>query len=149
MVQWGWYSPDLISPNCRSGGTGRRQGLKIPWEEIPVPVQVRSPAPNFYIFPSFSNPSSHELRLDSWNEEKRKDGLSSSSGAGLAPNVDTSNYWQFLGMQRIRHFVLMNHSLRAFLQLTCVLFWFIFSSIVVLRSSRKNWKKSPPKESTL
>ncbi len=29
----------------RSGGTGRRPGLKIPWEEIPVPVRFRSPAP--------------------------------------------------------------------------------------------------------
>ena len=30
----------------RSGGTGRRPGLKIPWEEIPVPVRPRSSAPN-------------------------------------------------------------------------------------------------------
>ena len=31
---------------CRCGGTGRRPGLKIPWEEIPVPVRPRSSAPN-------------------------------------------------------------------------------------------------------
>ena len=30
----------------RSGGIGRRPGLKIPWEEIPVPVRPRSSAPN-------------------------------------------------------------------------------------------------------
>ena len=29
---------------CRSGGTGRRPGLKIPWVVIPVPVRFRSPA---------------------------------------------------------------------------------------------------------
>ncbi len=29
----------------RCGGIGRRHGLKIRWEEIPVPVQVRSSAP--------------------------------------------------------------------------------------------------------
>ena len=29
---------------CRCGGTGRRPGLKIPWEEIPVPVRPRSSA---------------------------------------------------------------------------------------------------------
>ena len=29
---------------CRSGGTGRRPGLKIPWVEIPVPVRSRSTA---------------------------------------------------------------------------------------------------------
>ena len=29
---------------CRSGGTGRRPGLKIPWVEIPVPVRFRSAA---------------------------------------------------------------------------------------------------------
>ena len=31
----------------RRGGIGRRLGLKIQWEEIPVPVQVRSPALGF------------------------------------------------------------------------------------------------------
>ena len=30
---------------CSSGGTGRRPGLKIPWEVIPVPVRPRSRAP--------------------------------------------------------------------------------------------------------
>ncbi len=30
---------------CRSGGTGRRKGLKIPRLERAVPVQVRAPAP--------------------------------------------------------------------------------------------------------
>ena len=30
---------------CRSGGTGRRPGLKIPWVVIPVPVRFRSSAP--------------------------------------------------------------------------------------------------------
>lgn len=30
---------------CRSGGTGRHQGLKIPWSIRTVPVQVRPPAP--------------------------------------------------------------------------------------------------------
>ena len=30
--------------NCRHGGIGRRPGLKIPWEEIPVPVRPRLPA---------------------------------------------------------------------------------------------------------
>ena len=29
----------------RSGGTGRRPGLKILWEEIPVPVRPRPWAP--------------------------------------------------------------------------------------------------------
>ena len=29
----------------RSGGTGRRPGLKIPWDFTPVPVRFRSPAP--------------------------------------------------------------------------------------------------------
>ena len=29
---------------CRSGGTGRRTGLKIPWVVIPVPVRFRSAA---------------------------------------------------------------------------------------------------------
>ena len=28
----------------RSGGTGRRPGLKIPWVVIPVPVRFRSAA---------------------------------------------------------------------------------------------------------
>ncbi len=32
-------------PTRRCGGIGRRPGLKIPWEENPVPVQARSPAP--------------------------------------------------------------------------------------------------------
>ena len=31
-------------PICRSGGTGRRPGLKIPWVVIPVPVRFRSAA---------------------------------------------------------------------------------------------------------
>src|SRR5438034_616043 len=30
---------------CGRGGTGRRKGLKIPREEIPVPVRVRPSAP--------------------------------------------------------------------------------------------------------
>ena len=36
-----------VSPpySCRSGGIGRRKGLKIPRGVIPVPVQVRSSAP--------------------------------------------------------------------------------------------------------
>ena len=29
---------------CRCGGIGRRPGLKIPWEEIPVPVRPRPSA---------------------------------------------------------------------------------------------------------
>ena len=29
---------------CRSGGTGRRTGLKIPWVVIPVPVRFRPAA---------------------------------------------------------------------------------------------------------
>ena len=33
-----------IGPICRSGGTGRRPGLKIPWVVIPVPVRFRSAA---------------------------------------------------------------------------------------------------------
>ena len=33
----------------RCGGIGRRPGLKIPWEEIPVPVRPRSSAPKFDI----------------------------------------------------------------------------------------------------
>ena len=32
---------------CRSGGTGRRPGLKIPWVVIPVPVRFRSAATFF------------------------------------------------------------------------------------------------------
>ena len=32
------------SISCRSGGTGRRPGLKIPWVVIPVPVRFRSAA---------------------------------------------------------------------------------------------------------
>ena len=32
---------------CRSGGTGRRPGLKIPWVVIPVPVRFRSAALDF------------------------------------------------------------------------------------------------------
>ena len=34
----------IIIYMCRSGGTGRRPGLKIPWVEIPVPVRSRSTA---------------------------------------------------------------------------------------------------------
>ena len=37
----------LTKHTCRCGGIGRRHGLKIRWEEIPVPVQVRSSAPDF------------------------------------------------------------------------------------------------------
>ena len=33
-----------VGPICRSGGTGRRPGLKIPWVVIPVPVRFRSAA---------------------------------------------------------------------------------------------------------
>ena len=33
-----------LRPFCRSGGTGRRPGLKIPWVVIPVPVRFRSTA---------------------------------------------------------------------------------------------------------
>lgn len=40
-----WYSWPPIKEPCRSGGTGRRKGLKIPRFERTVPVQVRSPAP--------------------------------------------------------------------------------------------------------
>ena len=36
-----------ISHKSRSGGIGRRLGLKIPWAERPVPVRSRSPAPFF------------------------------------------------------------------------------------------------------
>ena len=35
------YRPHTV---CRSGGTGRRPGLKIPWVVIPVPVRFRSAA---------------------------------------------------------------------------------------------------------
>ena len=34
----------------RRGGTGRRIGLKIRWDESPVPVRSRSPAPNEDIY---------------------------------------------------------------------------------------------------
>ena len=37
-------SAPLPEPS-RSGGTGRRKGLKIPRAYQPVPVQVRAPAP--------------------------------------------------------------------------------------------------------
>ena len=49
---------------CRSGGTGRRPGLKIPWVVIPVPVRFRSAADyymlqflekNWSIFPFTGN----------------------------------------------------------------------------------------------
>ena len=36
------HRPSYLS--CRSGGTGRRPGLKIPWVVIPVPVRFRSAA---------------------------------------------------------------------------------------------------------
>ena len=36
-----WF---LNKITCRSGGTGRRPGLKIPWVVIPVPVRFRSAA---------------------------------------------------------------------------------------------------------
>ena len=35
----------ILSVKSRCGGIGRRPGLKIPWEEIPVPVRPRSSAP--------------------------------------------------------------------------------------------------------
>ena len=38
---------------CRSGGTGRRPGLKIPWVVIPVPVRFRSAA-DYYMLQFFS-----------------------------------------------------------------------------------------------
>ena len=38
----------LIRLISRCGGIGRRHGLKIRWEEIPVPVQVRSSAPDSF-----------------------------------------------------------------------------------------------------
>ena len=43
------YRPHLMRLSIlgRRGGIGRRLGLKIQWEEIPVPVQVRSPALGF------------------------------------------------------------------------------------------------------
>ena len=37
-------SIELHKKLCRSGGTGRRPGLKIPWVVIPVPVRFRSAA---------------------------------------------------------------------------------------------------------
>ena len=37
-------SIELRKKLCRSGGTGRRPGLKIPWVVIPVPVRFRSAA---------------------------------------------------------------------------------------------------------
>ena len=37
-------SIELHKKLCRSGGTGRRPGLKIPWVAIPVPVRFRSAA---------------------------------------------------------------------------------------------------------
>ena len=39
-------SPSMhqVHKECRSGGTGRRPGLKIPWVVIPVPVRFRSAA---------------------------------------------------------------------------------------------------------
>ena len=37
-------SIELHKKLCRSGGTGRRPGLKIPWVVIPVPVRFRSTA---------------------------------------------------------------------------------------------------------
>ena len=37
-------SIELHKKLCRSGGTGRRPGLKIPWVVIPVPVRFRSVA---------------------------------------------------------------------------------------------------------
>ena len=33
---------------CRDGGIGRRLGLKIQWAVMPVPVQVRLPAPHLH-----------------------------------------------------------------------------------------------------
>ena len=38
------YRPHFFNLICRSGGTGRRPGLKIPWVVIPVPVRFRSAA---------------------------------------------------------------------------------------------------------
>ena len=38
------YRPHFFNLICRSGGTGRRPGLKIPWVVIPVPVRFRSTA---------------------------------------------------------------------------------------------------------
>ena len=43
---------------CRSGGTGRRKGLKIPRLERAVPVQVRAPAPSIPTFSPCQIPSS-------------------------------------------------------------------------------------------
>ena len=40
-----WVVQDVTHlDKCRSGGTGRRPGLKIPWVVIPVPVRFRSAA---------------------------------------------------------------------------------------------------------
>ena len=44
VVVVGAASFDGCSIICRSGGIGRRPGLKIPWVVIPVPVRPRSPA---------------------------------------------------------------------------------------------------------
>ena len=41
------YNP--LSVLCSSGGTGRRPGLKILWEEIPVSVRPRPRAPNKWL----------------------------------------------------------------------------------------------------
>ena len=38
------FAIGLLLQVCRSGGTGRRPGLKIPWVVIPVPVRFRSAA---------------------------------------------------------------------------------------------------------
>ena len=38
------FEPYRPHTRCRSGGTGRRPGLKIPWVVIPVPVRFRSAA---------------------------------------------------------------------------------------------------------
>ena len=38
------YRPHFLNKISRSGGTGRRPGLKIPWVVIPVPVRFRSAA---------------------------------------------------------------------------------------------------------
>jgi hypothetical protein len=47
-----------LPEKCRSGGIGRRKGLKIPRAYKPVPVRSRSPAPRTFLnclcsFPSF------------------------------------------------------------------------------------------------
>ena len=36
-----------VTPSSRSGETGRRAGLKIPWGSLPVSVRFRPPAPNY------------------------------------------------------------------------------------------------------